>query len=72
MNGTKLILGLLVLVAITISTSAQEVDREYCSQNFTGPEECLCKAKTKWENQDNKEVTFSVYQLLDDACKTVS
>lgn len=70
MKCTKMILGLLALVALTmIDTSVEAANSEYCSLNFTTPEKCLCKAKRKWQDQEDGRSTFN---LLKKFCKKAS
>ena len=65
-----MILGLLALVAMTMTnTGAEAANREYCSLNFTTAEECLCKAKQKWQDQEDGRSTFN---LLKKFCRKVS
>ena len=52
-----------------IDTSAQMVNREHCSLNFTSPESCLCNAAKKWQSQTK---VYSTLRLLLDNCNSVS
>lgn len=83
MKCTKMIFGMLLLLAVTmtdmsaqevnrtcpsVDTSAQEVDRKYCSLNFTTPERCLCGGKDDWQDEDDE---YSTVELLRGPCKPV-
>ena len=64
----KMMPGLLTLVIIAmIGTNVEAVDTDYCSMNFTSPENCLSKAKNKWDSQDVN--VLSTAKILNDACE---
>ena len=57
-----------LFVLAIIAIIGTNVEADYCSLNFTAPENCLRKAKDKWQDQDSDQSTVNI---LNDACKEV-